>query len=354
MVECRLGTRAARHPPTTAPTPGVERAAGRRLFSARVTEHAMHDADRYPPQFPPPWASAWGDDEHGLWAEFAIVVDTIKTASAMTWAAEGKWPHDNLLTQRLRWIEPGTFLMGSPKEEARRFDDEHPQHAVTISRGVWIAESACTQALWVAMIGVNPSKYRGSPDLPVEQVSWREVQDFLNKLEAQLSGCVADLPTEAEWEYACRAGTTTPFSFGEQITSAQANYNGNYPYKDGDKGENRDQTIPVKSLPANPWGLYEIHGNVWEWCRDGERQYRSQPERDPVGDETPEARRAVRGSSWFNDAGVSRSAYRLMFHPSYSAQNLGFRLCLRPIEPGQVQPGVRQPGKPDLRRRETD
>ena len=100
---------------------------------------------------------------------------------------------------------------------------------------------------------------------PVEQVSWDDVQDFLRKLEALLPGCIAGLPTEAEWEYACRAGSDTPFSFGANITSAVVNYDGNYPYAGGEKGLYRHETVPVKSLPPNAWGLYEMHGNVWEW-----------------------------------------------------------------------------------------
>jgi formylglycine-generating enzyme required for sulfatase activity len=232
-------------------------------------------------------------------------------------------------TQRLRWIEPGTFLMGSPEDEPEREDREGPRHPVTISRGFWLADTACTQELWQAVMGENPSPFK-HPEQPVETVSWHDVQEFLRKLEALLPGCRADLPTEAEWEYACRAGTTTPFSFGETITTEQVNYD-------------RGKTVPVKSLPPNPWGLYEMHGNVWEWCADGLRTYNGELQVDPRGPEDTgeEARRADRGGSWINFAWNARSAYRFADRSDDASIDLGFRLCLRSIEPEQGGPGGR-------------
>ncbi|HNO60224.1 MAG TPA: formylglycine-generating enzyme family protein, partial [Plasticicumulans sp.] len=213
------------------------------------------EAARWPETFPPPFADAWGDDRYGLWAEFVIVTG-----------------HGSAV-QRLRWIEPGTFLMGSPDNEPERLNNEGPQHLVTLTRGFWLADTACTQGLWQAVTGGNPSQFKDDPQNPVEQVSWNDVQKFLRALEGLLPGIEACLPSEAQWEYACRAGTTTPFSFGTQVTPAQVNYDGNFPYADGKKGEDRGRTVPVKSLPANDWGLYEMHGNVWEWCADGLRTY---------------------------------------------------------------------------------
>jgi formylglycine-generating enzyme required for sulfatase activity len=162
------------------------------------------------------------------------------------------------------------------------------------------------------------------------------------------------LPTEAEWEYACRAGTGTPFSFGETITPEQVNYDSDCPYAGGEKGLNRGETVPVKSLPPNAWGLYEMHGNVWEWCADGPRPYANQPEQDPTGPEDKEAHRAFRGGSWFASAGWARSAYRFGLHPGYRNDYLGFRLCLRSIEPGQAgsRPGRPVRAAPGGRRRE--
>jgi formylglycine-generating enzyme required for sulfatase activity len=251
-------------------------------------------------------------------------------------------------TQRLRWIEPGSFLMGSPEGEPERYADEGPRHTVTLTHGFWLADSACTQALWRAVMESNPSRFTGDERRPVEQVSWHDVQRFLRELEALLPGCEAALPTEAEWEYACRAGSDTPFSFGAQITPEQVNYDGNYPYagkagrqaeRGGAKGLYRATTVPVKSLPPNAWGLYEMHGNVWEWCADGMREYTAEAARDPVGPVGEGAGRVFRGGSWIVFAREARSAVRVAFLPGNSADLQGFRLCLGSIEPGQGGPG---------------
>lgn len=253
-----------------------------------------------------------GYDEYGLYADLDI---------------EG-------VIQRFRWIEPGTFLMGSPNDEPERGYHEGPRHAVTLTQGFWLADTACPQGLWEAVMGNNPSRFKGS-ERPVENVSWHDAQGFLRKLEELLPGMRADLPTEAEWEYACRAGTETPFSFGANITPEQANYDGNHPYAGGEKGLYRGKTVAVKSLPPNAWGLYEMHGNVWEWCADGLRDYSATPMVDPVGpQEAGRSPRAVRGGSWNDYAGWVRSAYRSRSDPGDAFVNLGFRLCLRSIKPG--------------------
>lgn len=278
---------------------------------------------RFPSPFPPAFASAWGDDAFGLWADFSL-----------------EFPDGEPIVQKLRWIEPGTFWMGSADDEPERYNDESPQHEVSISRGVWLADTVCTQALWLAVMGDNPSRLKGNPLQPVETVSWHEVQEFLSELQSLLLGCQVDLPSEAEWEYACRAGTTTPFSFGPQITPEQVNYNGNSPYVGGKPGEYRVTTVPVKSLPANAWGLYEMHGNVWEWCKDSPRTYGQQAQIDPIGpmksDEEP---RSVRGGSWSSSAGWARSAFRDAFLPNYAYRSLSFRFCLRAIESGRETDG---------------
>ena len=257
------------------------------------------------------------DAQFGVYAEFTV---TTRHGSA---------------SQRLRWIEPGTFLMGSPEDEPRRDNDEGPRHEVTISCGFWLADTACTQQLWQVVTGTNPSRFRDDPQNPVEQVSWNDVQKFLRALEKLLPGCRADLPTEAEWEYACRAGTTTAFSFGDRIDPQRANYDGNVPHADGEKGLCRGRTVPVKSFPPNPCGLYEMHGNVYEWCADGLRTYDGEPQRDPFapvagGDE---ALRVVRGGSWNFDPGWLRSAYRSRWHRGDRDDDLGFRFSLRSTAP---------------------
>ncbi|MDD3482752.1 formylglycine-generating enzyme family protein [Azovibrio restrictus] len=275
---------------------------------------------RLPNPFPPCFADAWGDDRHGLWSSF-----TLETGQGRA-------------SQVMRWIEPGKFWMGSPESERERRGDEGPQHEVTLTRGYWLAETACTQALWRAVMGTEPSLFKGD-ELPVEQVSWQEVQEFLKRLEELLPGMEAGLPTEAEWEYACRAGTVTPFSFGETISTGQANYDGNFPYADGEKGEYREKTVPVKSFEPNAWGLYQMHGNVWEWCADGMRKYDGVEQVDPAEPVREGARRAVRGGSWISHAWGLRSACRYDGAPGGRSSILGFRLVLRSIEPGQARPG---------------
>ena len=283
-------------------------------FAAPPVRQADDDRWRRPPAFPPAWADAWGDDRFGLWAEFSMAT----------------------MVQRMRWVEPGVFGMGSPEGEAERRSHEGPQHQVRLT-GFWLADSACTQALWQAVMGQSPGHFKGDDALPVEQVSWDDVQGFLQRLQAGLpEGSDPVLPTEAQWEYACRAGTETPFSFGATLTTAQANYDGNYPYGKAPKGAYRERTVPVKSLPPNTWGLYEMHGNVWEWCADDQRDYAGTalPDgalEDPWGpvSQEPEALRAVRGGAWFILAGNLRSAYRGRFRRGYRNLGLGFRVALR-------------------------
>ena len=238
----------------------------------------------------PDWAETLGRDHFGLYAEFRV----------------------RDVVQRLRWINPGEFSMGSPEDEAERLDDEI-QHEVILSQGFWLADTACTQALWKVMMGENPSHFKG-PERPVEQVSWEEATAFIKKLNGQITGLNLRLPTEAEWEYACRAGTQTPFWFGDNITTDQVNYDGNFPYAGGEKGEYRQQTVEVKSLPSNGWGLYQMHGNVWEWCTDWYDKYPEGPVTDPGGPDSGEGR-VLRGGCWSNVGGSVRSAQRVSFTP---------------------------------------
>lgn len=258
----------------------------------------------FPPHFPPKWASEWGEDQYGLWIAFTF----------------------NGVYQTFRWISPGTFLMGSPTEEKERWEGE-TQHQVTFMQGYWLADTTCTQALWKTVMGNNPAYFKDDNNNPVEQVSWDDVQIFLQKLNRLIPGLDAVLPTEAQWEHACRAGTTTPFSFGESITPAQVNYHGEYPYANGKKGLFREKTVSVKSLPANPWGLYEMHGNVLEWCHDWFGDYPAEPIADPVG-AVAGVLRVVRGGSWDDDGWFVRSAGRYGRTPNNRHSRIGFRFAL--------------------------
>lgn len=230
------------------------------------------------------------------------------------------------VTQRLRWIPPGEFLMGSPEDEPEINSDEHPRHRVILTEGYWLADTACTQALWQAVMGSNPSDFIGDTENPVDSVSWDDVQGFLQRL-GKLADVEVQLPSEAEWEYACRAGTVTPFWWGERLTVEDANYDGNHPYNSGEKGEWRKRTVPVKSFRPNPWGLLQMHGNVWEWCRDGLRDYTEAVAVNPEG--SAEGGRALRGGSWISHGRYLRAAYRHDRPPGYRTHDFGFRFLLR-------------------------
>lgn len=263
-------------------------------------------APQHPPRFPGPHAIAWGEDDHGLWQTC----------------------HVGAVEFTLRWLPPGEFLMGSPAGEPERYDDEQ-LHPVTISRGFWLTDTACTQGLLGQVImEKHPGNFAGNAALPVENVSWDDVQAFLTLLNTLLpEGVTARLPTEAEWEYACRAGTTTPFSFGTQISPQQVNYNGNLPYAGGREGEYRERTVPVKALPPNPWGLYQMHGNVWEWCQDWYSPYSQGPVADPAGPATGEYR-VLRGGSWYGYGMDCRAAFRHKTNPNIRDKLFGFRFVV--------------------------
>jgi formylglycine-generating enzyme required for sulfatase activity len=256
----------------------------------------------------PAWAHGFGKDNYGLYADFKI---------------KG-------VVQRLRWIMPGEFMMGSPASEPKRGSDEE-QHEVILTQGFWLAETACTQALWQAVMRDNPSDFKGE-DHPVDSVSWDDVQSFIEKINGDIPELGLHLPTEAQWEYACRAGTTTPFHLGKTLTTDQANFDGNYPYNNGPKGEYREKTVPVKTFPCNAWGLYEMHGNVWEWCRDWYGDYPKGSVIDPKGASSG-SYRVLRGGSWISYGGLVRSAYRRRSIPSGRSHDIGLRLARGQIRP---------------------
>jgi formylglycine-generating enzyme required for sulfatase activity len=273
----------------------------------------------------PPWASEWGEDVFGVFAGFDL---------------DG-------ISHRFRWIPPGSFLMGSPEGEQGRLDQEGPQHEVTLTRGFWLGEVPCTQELWQAVTGDNPSEFP-FPERPVEQISWDQCKEFLEALNRRLPGLEARLPTEAEWEYACRGGTMTSTYAGElEILGANdaplldeiAWYGGNSGHElDLEKGWDSSgwsekQYPHVKSgtrivglKRPNRWGLYDMLGNVWEWCSDWYGPYAPEPASDPRGP-SEGSKRVVRGGSWFDVARSVRCASRGAHDPGGRYEDLGFRLA---------------------------
>jgi formylglycine-generating enzyme required for sulfatase activity len=202
-------------------------------------------------------------------------------------------------------IKGGTFTMGSPTSEPERTGNETQQSGTLSSFYMGVTE--VTQALWQAVMGNNPSCFQAD-NLPVENVSWNDCQKFISKLN-QLTGKSYRLPTEAEWEYACRAGTSTPFSTGENLTTSQANYDGNYPYNGNAKGQYLKKTRPVGSFTPNAWGLYDMHGNVSEWCSDWSGDYSTSAQTNPQG-ATSGSYRVIRGGNWRDGAPSCRVAVR--------------------------------------------
>lgn len=253
------------------------------------------------------------------------------------------------VTQLLRWIRPDRFRMRSPVDEPGRVVTEGPEHEVTIGRGFWLFDTPCTQALWQAVMGENPSRFK-SPDRPVENVSWDDCQVFLELLNERVAGLELCLPSEAQWEYACRAGTKTASYVGPIEILGKNNapsldpiawYGGNsgegFDLDDGyDSSGWRDKqyphtkagTRPVKKKKPNAWGLYDMLGNVWEWCSDGHPESGPATVTDPIGSLESGSRRVRRGGSWHNDARSVRSAYRRWSDPGRRSDNLGFRCAL--------------------------
>jgi formylglycine-generating enzyme required for sulfatase activity len=272
------------------------------------------------------------------------------------------------LSLTMLWIPPGRFWMGSPPEEPDRSDAEGPQRLVQL-QGFFLGQTPVTQAQWRAVaqwqprdgerwgqeLQANPSRFQAknaadeqresfgtfrllegetsTDQRPVEGVSWHDAMEFCNRLSQRL-GRRYTLPSEAQWEYACRAGTTTPFHFGDTITPKLASYNASVSYGDGPIGEYWQQTTPVASFPANGWGLYDMHGNVWEWCADPWHEtYEGAPENDrPWIDETADKTRSrlLRGGCWDYVPGVCRSACRGIDHPGNRNDRVGFRVCCLP------------------------
>ena len=240
-------------------------------------------------------------------------------------------------------IPAGRFVMGSPPEEAERRDNEGPQHLVELE-GFWMGQTPITQAQWRQVMGTNPSEFQGDradrDQRPVESVSWEQAMAFCAKLRVR-TGRHYSLPSEAQWEYACRAGSTTPFHCGATLISELANFNASSIYGAAPKGDYRKQTSTVEQFPANRWGLLDLHGSVWEWCQDDwHSSYDGAPgdgrawlERQGSSRRAPEGRggaRLLRGGSWLGHRGICRSAYRYWFRPDDRGSTVGFRVCCLP------------------------
>ena len=248
------------------------------------------------------------------------------------------------------WIKPGTFTMGSPEDELGRDDDE-VQHQVTLTKGYWLGKYEVTQRQWRTVMESNPSKFVGD-DLPVEQVSWEDAMEFCRKLterernaERLPSGYEYTLPTEAQWEYACRAGTTSSLNNGKNVSSAEVREKGVcdnldevgwYWMNGGMKNWNGGDDPAICTHPGgqkkpNNWGLYDMHGNVCEWCLDWVGDYQTSSVTDPKGSNTSKFR-VLRGGGWSSFPRYCRSANRIWGVPHCRGCDLGFRLALTPVK----------------------
>jgi len=237
-------------------------------------------------------------------------------------------PITNSIGMKFVYIEPGSFDMGSPSDEPGRRNNEI-QHKVILTQGYYMQTTEVTQGQWRSVMGNNPSRFKDCGDkCPVEKISWDDVQKFIKKLNQKEGVSIYRLPTEAEWEYAARAGTTTPFSLGDGkcLSTDQANYDGRFPMPDCPNGEYREKTVPVASFQPNGWGLYDMHGNVREWCQDWYGKYPEGSVINPAGPRDGVSR-VMRGGGWFYNGRFVRSAYRNGSEPGYRWYNDGFRLA---------------------------
>jgi eukaryotic-like serine/threonine-protein kinase len=222
-------------------------------------------------------------------------------------------------------IPAGSFIMGSPQSEGESEENERPQHRVKIKE-FYMGETEITQAQYHAIMGENPASFKGK-NRPVENVSWQQAKAFCRKLSLK-TGKTYTLPSESQWEYACRAGTTTPFSFGATITTEVANYESEYAYANAPKGTYRRETTEVDKFPPNAFGLYDLHGNVSEWCEDTwSKNYQNAPidGKARTKGNYPD-KRVFRGGSWYDNPGSCRSAFRYAWVTDDVSSTIGFRI----------------------------
>ena len=265
------------------------------------------------PRFAPSWAERFGEDREGIFAEFGV--DGVPF----------EW----------RWIPPGRFWMGAAANEKPNFEQERPRHEVILTHGFWMGRTPVTQMQWVALMKENPSHFQGDA-LPVEKVSWEDAMAFAMRLNVERPSLAATLPTEAQWEYACRAGTHGAFGDGSPCSVLI----GKDPALDrlGWFDENSGGTThPVGLKDCNAWGLHDMHGNVWEWCRDGLRAFRDGLEVNPIMPQL-DVGAVVRGGSWDDTPAWCRCAQRLPWFPGRPRDDLGFRLVAGEMPWGAERP----------------
>ncbi len=234
-------------------------------------------------------------------------------------------PFTDKIGMKFVYIPPGSFMMGSPREEPGRYGREL-LHKVILSRGFYMQTTEVTQAQWKAVMRNNPSCiHEDSPDFPVEKVSWNDAKMFIRKLNRMDSGRRYRLPTEAEWEYSCRAGTTTLFNWGDTADCSKANYGVTFIHREC-KGQNPGRPVETASFPPNSLGLYDMHGNVWEWCQDRFGSYSPEKVTDPHGSySNPE--RVLRGGGWDVPSRFCRSANRDGAYQGKRDCSIGFRVA---------------------------
>ena len=273
---------------------------------------------------------------------FSFEVVTVNPQGKIIDRREASAAYQTIRTLDMVLVPGGTFWMGSPNSEPARDDREGPQHQVTVAE-FWMGKYPVTQAQWRSVADLakvkldldpDPSRFKGD-SRPVEQVTWYEAMEFCARL-SDYRGLPYTLPSEAQWEYACRAGTTTPFYFGDTITTDLANYDGNYTYGSGPKGTYREATTEVGSFPPNGFGLYDMHGNVWEWCLDHWHDnyggwFRTAPTDGSAwltGDGSNP--RMLRGGSWLFVPELCRCAFRYNNYPGTRFNYFGFRVVSVP------------------------
>jgi len=321
-------------------------------YNGRVVAYGLQPGTTASVEWAPSVTGPWSADWEELQAISVDAAGSIQVDVPMFYRVKGSPSNPN--PERLVWIQAGTFSMGSPSSEPERepflqqYGIDETQHEVTLSRGFWMGRYEVTQEEYQEVTGTNPSAFAGE-NLPVENLNWYDADSYcqqLTRLEQTAGslpeGYVYRLPTEAEWEYACRAGTTTVFHYGDELRSGMANFRGTVEYSVSDggtvsnpSGTALESTTPVGSYSPNARGLYDMHGNVWEWCFDWIAPYPVTPVTDPaiMGQVQGLSAKTLRGGSWRGQGGgmACRSANRNFWVPESNnngAGNYGFRVVL--------------------------